>query len=56
MNKDGVIRAVGRLGWTKDELRGARRAARKGRGIRFRPLYAGLIVWAGVFGLLWVFG
>lgn len=39
---------------------GAARLAFKGRQalrrIRLRPLYAGVLVWAGVFGLLWVFG
>lgn len=36
-----------------------RRASRTDAGsrrVRFRPLYAGVLVWAGVFGLLWVFG
>jgi len=39
---------------------GVFRLAVKGRRVlgrlRLRPLYAGVLVWAGVFGLLWVFG
>lgn len=57
MDKDGEIRAFDRLGWTREELHKAQRAARKGeRRKRYRHIYAGVIVWAGVFGLLWVFG
>jgi len=57
MNKDVVTRAFAHLGWTKEELRVARRGARgERRRVRFRPLYAGVLVWAGVFGLLWMFG
>lgn len=57
MNKDVVTRAFGHLGWTKEELRAAERAAHKDRRrVRFRPLYAGVLVWVGVFGLLWMFG
>jgi len=53
MNKDVVTRAFAHLGWTKEELRVARGERRR---VRFRPLYAGVLVWAGVFGLLWMFG
>lgn len=57
MNKDVVTRAFDRLGWTKEELRGAHRAADEGRRrLRVPPVVAGVLVWAGVFGLLWMFG
>jgi hypothetical protein len=57
MNKDVVTRAVDRLGWTKEEVRVAHEAE-DGARRRWRvpPLVAGVLVWAGVFGLLWMFG
>jgi hypothetical protein len=57
MNKDVVTRTFDRLGWTKEEVRvvqGAPDGER--RRLRVRPLVAGVLVWAGVFGLLWMFG
>jgi hypothetical protein len=61
MDKDVVTRVCGRLGGTWGERGAARAAARRPdeparRRMRMRPLYAGMLVWAGVFGLLWVFG
>jgi len=57
MNKDVLIRAFDRLGWTKEELRVAHRATDgERRRRRVPPLVAGVLVWAGVFGLLWMFG
>jgi hypothetical protein len=60
MDKDVWTRVFGRPGWTRD-AGDARASARRSdeparRRLRMRPLYAGVLVWAGVFGLLWMFG
>jgi hypothetical protein len=57
MNKDVVTRTFDRLGWTKEEVRVAQGTPDgERRRLRVRPLVAGVLVWAGVFGLLWMFG